>query len=857
MGLTNSSTSTATLKNNFNISRKENDIVVALAGNPNTGKSSIFNYITGLKQHTGNWPGKTVTSARGNYTYHGNNYILVDLPGTYSLFPLSQEEIIARDFICFGKPDATVVITDATSLERNLNLFLQVMELTSRVVLCVNLIDEAHKKGLLIDSKILEDELNIPVVVTSAKTGEGIDDLLKAIEIVSDPRYEPRPKIIKYSDKIETLIDILVEKLESKNKFTKFETHSKNTLKPSFLKSEEQLSNSNIELKNELSSSEIKLKNELSSSEIKSKNELYSSKIKLKNELYSSKINLKNERSDCKNKIDKNNLEMSINSRWLSLRIIEDDQTVFDSIEKYFPNENIDFLNEIRSVFKKENTNYNCSLQKSDINNNYDLQNKNIDYKHDFLNENIDYNHDLQNKNIVSDFNNEDKISKSPYFTNIRDHITKVNYDYSKSLVEKLYINIKEDSYDRDEKIDKLLTSKKFGFPIMIFLLMLVLWLTIQGSNYPSQFLSNVLFKIEPYLENFFKYLKLPQWMISMLCSGMYRSLAWIVSVMLPPMAIFFPLFTLLEDLGYLPRVAFNLDHLFKKACAHGKQCLTMCMGFGCNAAGVIGCRIIDSPRERLIAILTNNFVPCNGRFPLLITVSTLFFSSVVTNKLGSGIITALCVTFMIILGVTTTLFVSYLLSKTLLKGIPSTFTLELPPYRTPKISRIIYTSIIDRTIFVLSRAVMVAIPAGLITWILANTYIGDLSILATIAQFLDPFAKLIGLDGYILIAFILGFPANEIVLPIILMSYLATGAMVDVESLSELGKILLENNWTYLTALNVMLFSLLHWPCATTLLTIKKETGSAKWTIVGFLLPTVIAIIVCFITSQIYNFIF
>lgn len=322
---------------------------------------------------------------------------------------------------------------------------------------------------------------------------------------------------------------------------------------------------------------------------------------------------------------------------------------------------------------------------------------------------------------------------------------------------------------------------------------------------------------------------------------------------MLPPMAIFFPLFTLLEDLGYLPRVAFNLDHLFKKACCHGKQCLTMCMGFGCNAAGVIGCRIIDSPRERLIAILTNNFVPCNGRFPTLIAISTIFFTSMITNSAFASVSTALCITLLIILGVIITLMVSYILSKTLLKGVTSTFTLELPPYRAPQIGRVVYTSIVDRTIFVLGRAITIAIPAGIIIWICANIYIGDASILVHVANFLDPLAKVIGLDGFILLAFILGFPANEIVIPILLMAYLSTGSMIEMDNFA-LGNVLIEHGWTYLTALNVMLFSLLHWPCATTLLTIKRETGSLKWTVVGFLLPTCLAFIICFLTTTIYN---
>lgn len=386
----------------------------------------------------------------------------------------------------------------------------------------------------------------------------------------------------------------------------------------------------------------------------------------------------------------------------------------------------------------------------------------------------------------------------------------------------------------------------------MLLTLAVVFWITITGANKPSELIANVLFGIEDKLTFWFNSINAPSWLHGVLILGLYRTLAWVVSVMLPPMAIFFPLFTILEDLGYLPRVAFNLDHMFKKACAHGKQCLTMCMGFGCNAAGIIACRIIESPRERLIATLTNNFVPCNGRFPTLIAISTVFL--VTKGGVGSGILPVLSITALVVTGIAVTLLLSYLLSKTILKGVPSTFTLELPPYRVPQIGRVLYTSIIDRTIFVLWRAVVVAAPAGAITWILGNIYIGDLSILGHAAAFLNPFAKAIGLDGFILMAFILGLPANEIVLPILLMSYLATGSMIEFDSIESLRKILLDHGWTYLTALNVMLFSLLHWPCATTLLTIKKETGSFKWTALVALIPTSIAIVVCFITTIIFK---
>lgn len=705
MGLTQQSTKIKSLEDIFNIEKKDDEFMIALAGNPNTGKSTVFNYLTGLKQHTGNWPGKTVCTARGDFSHKDINYSLIDLPGTYSLFPLSQEEIVARDFICFGNPDAVIVVCDSTCIERNLNLLFQVMELTDNVILCLNLLDEAKKKGIEINKSKLEEMLGIPVVLTAARSGYGMDELKETLNTVVHGNYKFNNKPVYYDDEIESMVN------------------------------------------------------------------------SIKDELYE--------------------IIPSINPRWLGLRLIDGDESILTSLNDYTENDILHDLNTIKSKLP-------------------------------------------------------DIFDKSK----IRSHLSKTTYDYAKSISDQVVTVTNSKAFDRDEKIDRIVSSKIFGIPLMLLLLCGVLWLTIQGANYPSEIISNVLFAVEPKIYDLLNSMNFPIWLNEMITYGMYRTLAWVVSVMLPPMAIFFPLFTLLEDLGYLPRVAFNLDHLFKKACCHGKQCLTMCMGFGCNAAGVIGCRIIDSPRERLIAILTNNFVPCNGRFPTLIAISTIFFSSAIGSSFLSSTITALSITVLIIIGVLTTLLVSYILSKTLLKGVPSTFTLELPPYRPPQIGRVIYTSIIDRTLFVLRRSIAVAIPAGIITWIFANIYIGDISLLTYVANFLDPLGKLIGLDGFILLAFILGFPANEIVVPILIMSYMATGKMIEFDELSALGELLRNNGWTYLTALNMMLFSLLHWPCATTLLTIKKETSSLKWTALGFIIPTVIAFIVCFITTTIYNII-
>ncbi|HHW92310.1 MAG TPA: ferrous iron transporter B, partial [Firmicutes bacterium] len=412
-------------------------------------------------------------------------------------------------------------------------------------------------------------------------------------------------------------------------------------------------------------------------------------------------------------------------------------------------------------------------------------------------------------------------------------------------------VKIENDKYNQtDRRIDKILTSKVFGIPIMLALLGLVFWITIAGANVPSSLLADGLFWIEDQLTALIMQWGAPEWLHGVLVLGIYRTLAWVVSVMLPPMAIFFPLFTLLEDLGYLPRVAFNMDKFFKKACACGKQALTMCMGFGCNAAGVVGCRIIESPRERLIATITNNFVPCNGRFPTLIAIITMFFAASAAG-LFQSVISALMLVGVILLGIVMTLLISRLLSKTILKGLPSSFTLELPPYRKPQVGKIIVRSIFDRTLFVLGRAVMVAAPAGLLIWVMANIHVGDISLLAHCAGFFDPFARLIGLDGFILMAFILGFPANEIVVPIVIMSYMATGSLLELDSLDQLRQLLVSNGWTWLTALCTMLFSLMHWPCGTTCWTIRKETQSWKWAAVSFLVPTAAGIAVCFVVAS------
>ena len=707
MGLTKQSTCLGVLKGMAGADIKSCDeIVVALAGNPNTGKSTVFNSLTGLKQHTGNWPGKTVTNAWGRYRYKDKEYVLVDLPGTYSLLANSVEEQVAGDFICFGEHRAVAVVTDATCLERNLNLVLQVMEITDRVVVCVNLMDEAARKGIKIDLEKLSSLLGVPVVGTSARDGSGLSQLKDAIEKVACGTIKTVPLRVDYGKMLEGAVKALEERIEIL-------------------------------------------------------------------------------------------AEGRFNARWAALRLLAEDGPVLEAIKGCLG---------------------------------------------------TDLAGDIPLRQRLSEV--RDNITRQGLIPEeLRDRVVSEIVKTAERIGREVVIADGGVSARLDNRIDEVLTSRAFGIPIMVLLLGAVFWITIQGTNIPSALLADCLFSIEERLYVWFDRIGAPGWVTGMLVSGMYRTLAWVVSVMLPPMAIFFPLFTLLEDLGYLPRVAFNLDHYFKKACAHGKQALTMCMGFGCNAAGVIACRIIDSPRERLIATITNNFVPCNGRFPTLITLSVIFFAGA-SGILGS-FAAALYVMAAIVLGVFITLFISKLLSKTILKGLPSSFALELPPYRKPKVGRIIVRSIFDRTLFVLGRAVAVAAPAGLIIWIMANTAIGGISLLAHGARLLDPFARLLGLDGYILMAFILGFPANEIVIPILIMSYTVGGAMVELDSLGEMKQLFMDKGWTWVTAVCMMLFSLNHWPCGTTLWTIRKETQSWKWTWVSFLVPTLTGILLCIIIAQ------
>lgn len=691
MGLTVKSTGRGIGREETYIQRpRPEDKLIALAGNPNVGKSTIFNSLTGMRQHTGNWPGKTVSNARGYCRGQERGYVMVDLPGTYSLMADSPEEVLARDFICFGGADAVLVVCDATCLDRNMNLLLQTMETGRPVLLCVNLLDEAESKGIHIDLKTLEDKLGIPVIGTVARDKKSREKILSAMDRAFDIPVKREMANIPYPEPVEQALEALMP-----------------------------------------------LAGEIE----------------------------------------------GLSPRFICLRLLLGEMDDRVGLE-------------LREAAREQR---------------------------EFLAQNgidTDRLHDMLVSSLV-----------------------KTGERLCQGAVEN-----GEGGYgSRDRAIDRIVTSHIFGYPLMIVLLALVFYLTIKGANYPSQWLSTGLFKIYDGLLELLPSLGAPDWLTGIAVDGAYKTLAWVVSVMLPPMAIFFPLFTLLEDSGYLPRIAYNLDRPFCRCGSCGRQALTMAMGFGCNAAGVVGCRIINSRRERLLAIITNSLVPCNGRFPTLIALISMFLIS------GGGenaLLSALALTGLILLSVALTFISTKLLSMTLLKGESSAFVLELPPYRRPELGKVIVRSVMDRTLFVLGRAAAVAAPAGAVLWLLANIGIGGENVLALLSRDLEPLGRLLGMDGAILLAFILGFPANEIVLPIAVMIYSMSGSLTELGELTALRPLLEAQGWTAMTALCVMLFSLCHWPCSTTLLTIKKETGSFKWTALSALLPTALGVALCMAVS-------
>lgn len=695
MGLTNSSTGFFVAGER---SEKCGDYIVALAGNPNVGKSTVFNALTGLKQHTGNWPGKTVGNAVGKYFYKGKEYSLVDVPGTYSLLANSAEEEIARDFLCFGDCDCRIITVDATCLERNLNLVLQILEFTDRAVVLLNLMDEAKKKGIHIDTDELSLQLGVPVIPAAARSGKGLDKLKDAVRCVCEGKkcYVPCMLYGKETEEtVRALSDIVAEKLTG-----------------------------------------------------------------------------------------------LLSPRWIALKLLERNETLNARI---------------------------CEYTKTD------------------------FSADERIKRLVSQTNGEEFLEEEVGTVVAR-----------AEQIAALCLHSPTNADRRDRRADRILTSPLTGIPVMLALFALILWITVVGANYPSELLFRGFSFLGEKLRGFLQAISAPPAVIGCVADGIYLTLTWVVSVMLPPMAIFFPMFTLLEDIGYLPRIAFNLDGLFRRAGAHGKQSLTMCMGFGCNACGITGCRIIDSPRERAIALLTNNLVPCNGRFPTLIALISMFLVGSAVGGAKSFLCAAVLLGI-IVSSVFATLGTSKFLSSTFLKGKPSSFTLELPPYRVPKIGSVIVRSVLDRTLHVLGRAVVVAVPAGLLIWLLANIRVSDTTLLASLTAVFDPLGKTLGLDGAIILGLILGFPANEIVLPIILMCYMNSGALVQYESLDALRSLLISNGWTMCTVLCLLAAFLFRFPCATSCLTVYKETKSVKMTAAAFALPTVMGIIACILIKTLF----
>ena len=656
--------------------------VIALAGNPNVGQSTVFNALTGLHQHTGNWAGKTVCQAAGSCQIGDRRYTLVDLPGMYSLRTCSAEEACAADFLEDARLLSTIVICDATCLERTLFLALQILEHTPRVVIGVNLLDEARRKHIHPDLPLLESRLGVPVIGICARRGEGLSRLTEAVQRQIDSPLPPSPPPSPRNAVIENALSHLM----------------------------------------------------------------------------------------------RGGL-----SRGQASRLLDGGAAPADDAKARLREEAVAYCRE-RGISEEE-------LADSEA-----------------------------------------------------DAIT----GRAARLCQEALHGEEDLRTSRDRKIDRIVLGKATAVPLMLLLFCALFWITISGANAPSALLSRLLFSGEEPLHALCLSAGLPVGAADALVFGAYRVLSWVVAVMLPPMAIFFPLFTLMEDIGLLPRLAFNLDGLFQRASTCGKQVLSMCMGCGCNAAGVTGCRIIDSPRERAIAVCTNSFIPCNGRYPLLITLSALLFTG--GSRLG-GLTPALTLTAVLLLSTGITLLVSRLLSHTLFRGFPSSFTLELPPYRSPQVGKILVRSLLDRTLFVLGRAAAVAAPAGLLIWLLANLNAGGQSLLSFLSGALDPIGRWLGLDGVILLAFLLGFPANELVVPLIVMIYLSGTTLVGAENASVLGPLFAQNGWTALTVLNTMLFSVFHWPCSTTCLTIYRETRSLKQTVLSILLPTAIGVILCLLT--------
>lgn len=673
--------------------KQENAYTVLLAGNPNVGKSTVFNALTGMRQHTGNWCGKTVESAKGTFFRAGQTITLIDTPGTYALSSQTAEEAAAAKAIAETPHDCVICVCDATALERGLILVMELLTMHQRVVLCVNLMDEAKRRGISVDLDGLAERLGIPVVGVTARRKNTLEPLMDAVlQICRMPQGHSLRSIVAYPLAIENTLQPLAEAIDA-----------------------------------EMPENAI------------------------------------------------------LSPRWAALQLLQ---------------------NEIPAV----------------------LQTLAADAE-------------IQQARATA-MQTLSETNTSPETFHKVCHAAVVVK--AAGIAQKCTV-MPPDASAKDRAADRIITSRRFGIPLMLFLLLLIFWLTVKAANVPSALLFQGVGWLCEQAGGLADALHAPWWLKGALVDGVLHGTGWVISVMLPPMAIFFPLFTLLEDAGLLPRLAFCADGCFAGCKACGKQALTMAMGLGCNAVGVTECRIIDSKRERLTAILTNSFMPCNGRFPSLLAISAIFFAQGNASWKAAGIMTLL-----IVLSVGMTMAVSWGLGRTILRGTASSFVLELPPYRRPQFGKVIVRSLLDRTIYVLGRAAVTAVPVSLLIWCMANVRMQEGSVLQWAADMLSPLGRLLGMDGTLILAFLLGIPANEIVLPVAVTAYMGSAQLTDYGSLTALHSLLTEHGWTFCTAICFLVFTLFHSPCATTLLTIRKETHSAKWTLAAFLLPIFIGMVLC-----------